>query len=72
MVANSTIPAKTLIASKEGDDAPYLIKGKIFQDKDFALQEEEYLGSKPEYFKNMQQYPEETEEEGEEEDETGK
>lgn len=71
VAANATIPTRTLISSKEGAELPYLVKGKKFEDKDFTLRDEEFLGSTPEYFKQMQQYPEETEEEDEEEDETG-
>jgi len=47
------------------------VKGKIYENKDFELTSEEYIGAKHEYFAQVCEYPEGSEGEEEEDDEAG-
>jgi len=68
---NANIPSNSLITLSNGADQEYLIKGKLFDDKEFELQSDEYLGVKSEYYKQVLEYPEESEGDEEEVDDTG-
>jgi len=68
---NANIPSNSLITLSKGADQEYLIKGKLFEDKDFELQSDEYLGVKSEYYKQVLEYPEDSEGSEEVEDDFG-
>jgi len=68
---NASIPSNSLITLSQGADQGYLIKGKLFEDQDFELQSDEYLGMKAEYYMKVLGYPGGSEGSEEQEDDFG-
>ena len=59
------------MSSQEAGDNSFLVKGKVYKDKEFKLEDEEYFGANAEYFTKILEYPEDVEQELSEDDESG-